>query len=631
MQYFLPSILVLIVLLNGPALQAAPLQQPSNPKKTLLVKDISALKKSRPLNGTVALTQCYARPGDLGGGRYVFELHSVLEGNNQDIIAPADPATTGRWIIQPTGNELLITSFGATGDGKKDNTEILRTVLRYTAAKRLHAVIPPGVFLFNPGESGIGLSYGSWCWLEGRDSAKCILKAIPYKGQGRILIGRSPYSTDQSVFHNIVFKKFTLDGSERFDATRFHPQSPVKDSLQQLMLLYKTDSARIEEVAFVNGGAGGGIGLAAASKIHISKNSFAGLGRDCINANGYDTSNHHIYIERNNMQGYAGRHYWEAAVNNWRNGDVAIQGAGTYWWIEHNRAKNSSDGLWFWLEARWTAAGHIYIRYNHLDANGRRAMGFSSGGDLRYGGFLVKDHHIDHNEIINVRYGKNNGLRAIDSVAGVQKYFVGSYNEVGRCGSNSSFSYNRLNNSPVAIFLSHDYTIAFNEFDAPDIDGGGAGAKYLVEFGRQTSGTTDTSYNIYFHHNKGFVGNGVLYHFNRGEVLQHIVIDHNNISLNTASTKGPTNLAFFARPNGGRRHSDIVFSNNIFSGHMDINPAFVVDLNNDDNRDRAVVQFINNDFRATNITSQPAIYNYTPFKYHWKRSGNRYSDGKTDK
>jgi hypothetical protein len=626
MQYSMLSILVFMLLPDSlPGIWS------SNPKKIVPVTDIEALKKLKAINGTEAITQFYSTQGDNGGARYVFEQRSTMEANNMDIIAPSDPSITGRWVIKPYGNELLITSFGAAGDGKKNNTAILQAAIRYTAAKRLHAIIPPGVFMFDPGAGGIGLRYTAGCWLEGRDSSTCILKATPYSGQGKILIGRDPYDADQSIFRNIIFKKFTLDGSEWFQDARFHPRSPVKDSLQQLVLLYKTDSALIEQVAFVNGGAGGGIGLAATSKVHINRNSFRGLGRDCVNANGYDTSNHHIYIAQNDMHAYAARHYWEAAVNNWRNGDAAIQGAGTYWWIENNRAKNTSNGLWFWLEARWTATGHIYIRYNRLNANGRRAMGFSSGGDLRYGGFLVNDHHIDHNEILNVKYGKNHGLRAIDSIGGVQKYFVGSYNEVGRCGTNSSFSYNRLNNSPVAIFLSHNYTIAYNEFNAPDIDAGGPGAKYLVEFGRQTSGSTDTTFNIYFHHNKGFVGNGVLYHFNRGEVLRHIVIDNNTISLNTASTKGPTNLAFFARPNGGRRHSDIVFSNNIFTGHTDINPAFVVDLNTDDKGDQPVVQFINNDFRGTNITSQPTIYNITRFNYNWKRKGNRYSDGKTDK
>lgn len=597
-------------------------------KSNFMVKGIATLKTTRPANGTAITTACYRRPGDNGGAYYIFDAFAAAAGNDMDIIEPLTGKGPGRWIMKIPCRELLVTCFGAVGDGKKDNTAILQSAINYCAKNKIHAVIPAGIFLFDAA-AGIGLNYPTGMWLEGTDNRQSILKAKNYKGQGKILIGRNAYGSDNAIYSRIVCKNFTLDGGELFAAHVFKNESSVKDSLQQMMLFFQSDSILIEKINFINGGAGGGIGLAGCRKVHIQKNSFNGLGKDCINANGYDTSNQHIYIEDNNMQSYAARDYWEAGnIHNWRNGDAAIQAAGSYWWIQRNRAKNTNNGLWFWLEARWTATGHVYIQYNHLDANGRRAMGFSSGGDLRYGGFLVNDHHIDHNEITNVQYGKNYGLSAADTVAGVQKYFVGSYNEVGRCGYNSSFSYNRLTNSPVAVFLSHDYTIANNIFYAPDIDGGGPGAKYLVEFGRQTSGTTDTTSNIYFTNNKGFLGNGVLYHFNRGEVLQHIVIDHNNISLNTSSTHGATNLAFFAKPNGRRRHTGIIFSNNIFSGHNNINPAFQIDLNQSDTA--PAISFINNDFRATNITSKPLIYNYTPFRYNWKKSGNRYSDGKTD-
>jgi hypothetical protein len=69
----------------------------------------------------------YYAAGDKGGGIFIYDTNSVADDNGGTVIAP--DGGEGRWLRLLDSSPLTPEQFGAIGDGRADDTEVLQTLL----------------------------------------------------------------------------------------------------------------------------------------------------------------------------------------------------------------------------------------------------------------------------------------------------------------------------------------------------------------------------------------------------------------------------------------------------------------------------------------------------------------------
>lgn len=106
----------------------------------LNMETMSALRAATvPADGSYALLAGYHRPGDGGGGSFVWSAASTDADNGGTVIA-ADAGGSGRWLrSHAAGIDPL--AFGAAGDGVGDDGDVLAAVDAFAAAADVTVVV----------------------------------------------------------------------------------------------------------------------------------------------------------------------------------------------------------------------------------------------------------------------------------------------------------------------------------------------------------------------------------------------------------------------------------------------------------------------------------------------------------
>jgi len=94
---------------------------PTDSSSVIAVESISELRKISS-RSEAAFCRGYASPADGGGGMFVWHSDDVQPDDSGVIISPEQPGEKGRWIRQFTVGEIDVRWFGATGDGRTDDT-----------------------------------------------------------------------------------------------------------------------------------------------------------------------------------------------------------------------------------------------------------------------------------------------------------------------------------------------------------------------------------------------------------------------------------------------------------------------------------------------------------------------------
>ncbi|MGQ7936179.1 glycosyl hydrolase family 28-related protein [Paraburkholderia sp. D1E] len=119
----------LIILLSGAKLAQADVTQTIQPTVNVY-QSVAALENDnalRPKEGTIAVVLGYRYPGDGGGGQFFFSPSDSRKANGGTVL-PVRGVEGGRWNRIYAGSRY-VTYFGATGDGKTDDTAAVQSAV----------------------------------------------------------------------------------------------------------------------------------------------------------------------------------------------------------------------------------------------------------------------------------------------------------------------------------------------------------------------------------------------------------------------------------------------------------------------------------------------------------------------